>query len=138
MDTLWGKEGERAWRYLEQERGLTEKTIVEAGLGYIPGHYREWKTLAGLKVPCGIAIPWFADGAIWGIKVRRAAGEPRYQQVSGGHIKGSLYLADSLQPGMPIVLTEGEFDALIAAQVGMGLICAVSIGSSANRRINAR
>jgi hypothetical protein len=30
-----------------------------------------------LKVPCGITIPWFAEGAIWGIKVRRAAGQQR-------------------------------------------------------------
>ena len=28
-----------------------------------------------------------------------------------------LYLADDLQPGLPLLLTEGEFDALIAQQV---------------------
>ncbi|MAS35515.1 MAG: hypothetical protein CL610_16000 [Anaerolineaceae bacterium] len=138
MDTLWGREGKRAWRYLEEERGLTEDTIIRAGLGYVPGDYREWQTIDGLKVPCGITIPWFADGAIWGIKVRRAAGEQRYHQVGGGNIKGCLYLADDIKPGMPIFLTEGEFDALIAGQVGLGLICPVSIGSSANKRINAR
>jgi len=138
MDTLWGREGKRAWDYLEHQRGLTENTIVRAGLGYIPGDYREWKEIDGLKVPCGITIPWHANGAIWGIKVRRAAGEQRYHQVGGGNIKGCLYLADEMQPGLPIFLTEGEFDALIARQVGAGLLCAASIGSSANRRINAR
>ncbi len=58
--------------------------------------------------------------------------------MSGGNIKGSLYLADSIQPGLPILLTEGEFDALIAAQVGTGLISATAIGSAANKRINPR
>lgn len=138
MDTLWGKEGKRAWDYLETERGLTEKTIVDAGLGYIPGGHREWKTIAGLNVPCGIIFPWFGDGLIWGIKVRRAAGEPRYQQVRGGRISRSLYLADGIQPGLPILLTEGEFDALIARQMGEGLISAAAIGSAANRRIHPR
>ena len=138
MDTLWGKEGKRAWRYLEEERGLTEETIIWAGLGYVPGDYREWKTIGGLSIPCGITIPWFADGAIWGMKVRRAVGEQRYHQVSGGNIKGSLYLADDIKPGLPIMLTEGEFDALITRQAGMGLISAAAIGSAANRRINAR
>ena len=138
MDTLWGKEGERAWRYLEETRGLTEKTIVNAGLGYIPGDYREWKQIEGLKVPCGITIPWFVGGTIWGIKVRRSAGEQRYQQVAGGNIKGGLYNADSIQPGLPVFITEGEFDALIAHQVGDGVVASVAIGSAANKRINPR
>lgn len=138
MDILWGQEGKRAWRYLEEERGLTEDTIVAAGLGYVPGDYRDWKTIEGLNVPCGITIPWFASGAIWGIKVRRSAGEQRYHQVGGGNIKGGLYLADTIDPGLPILITEGEFDALIARQAGTGLMASVAIGSAANKRINLR
>ncbi len=138
MDALWSREGKRAWDYLETERGLTEKTIVDAGLGYIPGGHREWQTIAGLNVPCGIVIPWFGTGVIWGIKVRRSAGEPRYQQVRGGKISHSLYLGDDIRPGLPILLTEGEFDALIARQVGEGLISAAAIGSAANRCIHPR
>lgn len=138
MDTLWGREGRRAWRYLGTDRGLTEDTILRAGLGYIPGGCREWKTIAGLHVPCGITIPWFAEGGLWGIKVRRAAGEMRYLQVRGSNIKGCLYLVDDVQPGLPVFLTEGEFDALIISQVGRGMACAVSIGSAANKRINSR
>lgn len=132
MDTLWSRAGRRAWRYLEETRGLTEKTIVDAALGYIPGDYREWVTLEGLRVPCRITIPWFADHMLWGIKVRRAAGERRYQQVSGGRISGGLYLADAITLGLPLLLTEGEFDALIVRQVGEGLVSAAAIGSAAN------
>jgi DNA primase len=138
VDTLWSRAGRRAWDYLEQQRGLTEDTILHAGLGYIPGGYCEWRDIAGLKVPCGITIPWYASGAIWGIKVRRAAGEQRYHQVGGGNIKGCLYLADEIKPGWPIFLTEGEFDALIARQVARDLLCAASIGSSANCCVNMR
>ncbi len=51
IDTLWSREGKRAWNYLATERGLTEETIVDAGFGYIPGGHREWKAIAGLNVP---------------------------------------------------------------------------------------
>jgi DNA primase len=138
QETLHSQQGERARRYLVEQRGLTDATIREAKLGYIPGHYRAWQTIHGLNVPCGITIPWEACGALWGIKVRRAAGEQRYQQVAGGNIKGCLYLADDIQPGLPILLTEGEFDALIARQVSEELISATAIGSAANKRINRR
>lgn len=137
MYTLWSKEGKRAWHYLKQ-RGLNETTIVHAGLGYVPGHYSEWKTMHGLNVPCGITIPWTTRGAIWGIKVRRAAGEQRYHQISGGNIKDALYLGDAIKPGLPLVITEGEFDALIAQQAGAGAISAVAIGSAANKHIHPR
>lgn len=135
---LWGEHGERALHYLKEQRGLTETTILEAKLGYIPGDYRDWKTLHGLTVPCGITIPWYADQMLWGIKVRRAAGQQRYQQVSGGNIKGCLYLADTILPGLPLMITEGEFDALIVRQVAQDSISVASIGSAANKHINTR
>ncbi len=135
---LWGEQGKPALHYLKEQRGLTETTILEARLGYIAGDYRDWKTLNGLTVPCGITIPWYADGVIWGIKVRRAAGQQRYQQVSGGNIKGCLYLADTIQPGLPLMITEGEFDALIVRQVANDLVSVASIGSAANKTINSR
>ena len=135
---LWGEEGKRALHYLKHERGLTEKTILDAKLGYTPGDYREWKTIEGLTVPCGITIPWYAEELLWGIKVRRATGQQRYQQVSGGNIKGCLYLADTIKPGMPLMITEGEFDVLIVRQVAKDLISATSIGSAANKRINPK
>lgn len=117
-DRLWRTEGRRALDYLKTKRGLSEDTIDAAQLGYISGEPREWNAIDGLKVPCRITIPWYAHGVVWGIKVRRASGEQRYQEVSGGNIKGCLYLADHIQPGLPLVLTEGEFDALIAWQAG--------------------
>ncbi len=137
-DRLWHSEGRRALDYLKTKRGLSEEIIATAQLGYILGNPNEWKKIEGLKVPCGIAIPWYADGALWGIKVRRAAGEQRYQQVSGGNIRGCLYLADRVQPGLPLILTEGEFDALTTWQIGRGMVSVASIGSASNQHINFR
>lgn len=138
IEYLWGEQGKRALYYLKHERGLTEQTILDAKLGYISGDYREWKTIEGLTVPCGITIPWYADENIWGIKVRRAVGQQRYQQVSGGNIKGCLYLADNIKPGLPLIITEGEFDALIVKQIAGEKMSIASIGSATNKRINPR
>lgn len=139
-DCLWQPQGQRALDYLRNKRGLTNEIIRTAQLGYIPGRPHEWIEVEGIKLPCGITIPWYADGAIWGIKVRRSAGEQRYQQASGGNVKGCLYLADHVQAGLPIFITEGEFDALIALQVGgkQRSPVPVSIGSASHRRINPR
>ncbi|HRL13604.1 MAG TPA: toprim domain-containing protein [Aggregatilineales bacterium] len=89
------------------------------------------------KSPLG-SVPWIVDDTVWGIKVRRAAGEPRYQQVSGGNTRGCLYLADRILPRTPLIITEGEFDALIAWQVGGDFARAAAIGSASHARIDRR
>jgi DNA primase len=138
LTTLWDKTGYRALSYLKNKRGLSEDTILRAKLGYIPGDFREWRRIQGLNVPCGITIPWQADSALWGIKVRRAAGEPRYLQVAGGNIKSCLYLVDHIQHYLPVIVTEGEFDSLVVMQVGTDIISPVSIGSAAYKHPDRR
>lgn len=137
-DRLWSPEGQRALGYLVWERGLSEKIIRLAQLGYLPGAPTAWREIDGLHVPCGILIPWIVGDAVWGIKVRRAAGERRYQQVSGGNIRGCLYLADRILPRTPLIITEGEFDALIAMQVCGDFTRVAAIGSASHARIDRR
>ena len=126
---LWSSRGEQALIYL-RERGLTSPTIRGARLGLVPGG--GWTTIAGLKVPCGITIPWFAAGDLWAVKVRRAADEPKYAQIAGG--KPGLYNADALiNRQFPALICEGEFDTLIAAQEAGQIVAAVSLGSATGR-----
>lgn len=132
-NTLWSKEGRAALDYLQQKRGLWPQTIRTARLGYIPGNYTEWRKINGLTVPCGILIPWYCGGSIWAINVRRAAGDQKYQQVSGGHIRGALFMADHVLARWPVLFTEGEFDCLIAWQCGQDVICPVTLGGASNK-----
>jgi len=134
-DTIWSEVGEPAVNYLIG-RGLTTRTIRTMRLGYIPGDFREWRVIEGLDVPCGITIPWFAADALWAVKVRRAAGMPKYQQVKGGNTNG-LYGADGLVGHEMALFCEGEFDTLLANQEAGNLIAAVSL-SSATATLNAR
>lgn len=128
---LWSADGQRALTWL-RDRGLTDDTIQTAQLGYIPGHYRAWNNLFGIAVPCGIAIPWIAEGAIWGIKVRRAKGKPKYEQIAGGNLAGALYGVDHVVPGKAVLFTEGEFDCLIAWQDAGDLVSPVTLGAASN------
>lgn len=137
VERLWSHAGARAMAYLTG-RGLDGTTIAIAELGYIPGAPTAWREIDGLNVPCGILIPWIVDDTVWGIKVRRAAGDVRYQQVAGGNIHGCLYLADRILPRTPLIITEGEFDALIAWQVGGDFARAAAIGSASHARIDRR
>lgn len=134
-DTLWSEAGEPALNYLTA-RGLTTRVIRAARLGYIPGDFREWRTLEGLEVPCGITIPWFAADALWAVKVRRAYGTPKYQQVKGGNTNG-LYGADTLADHDVALFCEGEFDTLLARQEAGELTAGVTL-SSATATLSSR
>ncbi|MBZ0274934.1 MAG: toprim domain-containing protein [Anaerolineae bacterium] len=134
-DTLWSTEGEPALDYL-LERGLTTATIRDARLGYIPGDFREWRSLEGLEVPCGITIPWFSADALWAVKVRRAYGDPKYVQIAGGSAHG-LFNADVLADHRVALFCEGEFDTLLVQQEAGSLIAPVTLGS-ATARMTAR
>lgn len=128
---LWSSDGEQALTYL-LERGLTTTIIQQARLGYIPRDYWDWREIEGLKVPCGITIPWFGHDALWAVKVRRASTNQRYVQIAGGSING-LYNADSLSNNNIAIFCEGEFDTLILQQEAGKLISSVTLGSATNR-----
>lgn len=141
QDTLWSDAGAKARAYLHA-RGLSSITIQHAQLGYLPGAPTDWRKMYGLSVPCGIVIPWVIRDTIWGVKVRRAAGDPKYMQVGGGNVKGGLYWAGEIKPGLPLLIDEGEFNVLALWQAmlagGEPRAAAVAIGSTGNAAINLR
>ena len=114
------------------ERGTCADLSAEARLGYVPGEPQGWRHLHGLDVPCGITIPWFAEGYLWAVKVRRAYGEPKYVQIAGGSTDG-LYNTDALAEHHTALLCEGEFDALVLQQEVGDLLAPVTLGSATAR-----
>lgn len=136
---LWGPDGERPRNYLAA-RGLTRFTARCAFLGWIPGAPGTWVRMHDLDMPAGIVIPWLEGENIWGIKVRRSAGNPKYVQPSpsGGALGRALYMADNLPdtPGRVLVI-EGEFNAMIASQVWENEPFSVVSVGSASSRLNA-
>lgn len=124
---LWDARGVKAVAWL-RGRGLHDGTIQGSGLGYNPvDHYTERATWGlqpekndrgqprRLWLPRGVLIPWIVDGALWGLRIRRSAGEPRYYWLPGG-TPNAIYNADALIAGKPVVVLEGEIDALTVCQ----------------------
>jgi len=137
-ERLWTTDGERALRWLREVRGLTDETIRAAGLGYHDVDRRERPESWGLTedhaavwLPRGIVIPWWGDGHMWRVNIRRPVGEPKYVAPAGSG--PGLYGVDVLGE-KPVVLVEGEFDALIIHQVAADLVTVVATGSTAGGR----
>ena len=135
--SLWSPQGRQALDWL-RERGLTVQTIREAGLGLNQRLKREAPALWGLErdkpiyLPYGIVIPWWIDGELWRINIRRFSGSPKYIGPAG--CGNGLYGADALQYDQPAVMVEGEFDALTVMQESNGTIAAVATGSTSGSR----
>ena len=109
-------------------RRLNEESIGKFLLGWSAG--REY---GGIYVPRGYTIPCFIKGQLRGIKVRipepRPAGESKYRQVKGSKV--ALFNADSLRQGKKALITEGEFDAILASQIlGPEWACVSSTGGA--------
>jgi len=126
---LWNSGGERARQYLHG-RGLTDETLRRWHTGYMPGGYTEWRTVAGLSVPCGILLPCEVGGVIWYLKVRRAKAEAgrKYPQVRGS--RPGLFGADTLAGHDVAVMVEGEFDAMLLEQEVDDLVGVCTLGSA--------
>lgn len=134
---LWTPGGKRCLDYLHS-RGLNDDTLKRARIGFCPDWFSaplsDWGLSSGMtvdeqeiKIPLGIIIPWFVDGKVWKISVRRP--DKTYFQCLGS--SDCLYNLDTLQPGQPVFLFESEFDALSAQQEAGDLAAMIATGGSA-------
>lgn len=142
QEKLWSDAGARALAWLHG-RGLTDVTIRAAGLGYCDrDHYAvraAWGLAPettkdgkpkGLWLPRGVVIPWQIDGELWGVRIRRPVGDPKYYLIPGGQAAG-LFNADQVKAEQPAIIVEGEIDALTICQAGYA---AVATGSTHGAR----
>lgn len=127
--------------WLERERGITQKDIEAAGLGWNPTEVWRDRSAWGLPeelnaegkpkrlwLPAGLVIPTYAaDGKLMRVRVRRPEGEPRYVVVAG-----SSSMPMVCGESGPVVVVESELDALlIVAKVPD--VMAVALGSASIR-----
>jgi DNA primase len=125
--------------------GLTVETMRRFGLGWNPRDLwddpQHWG-LSGARVylPRGVVIPCGVGGSLWYVKVRRFErdGHPRIQagEKYGGPRggKGALFGADHLRAAdYPLLLCEGERDALLAIQELSDLVDVATLGGAGRR-----
>lgn len=141
---LWTDTGADALAYLRR-RGLTDDTIERAMLGYNPKVLKDdpAKWMIGDDRPIyladGIVIPNWSESVanlgqmretLWGIRFRRLDPEARPKYLSVKASTPALYGADMVTRDRPVVLVEGELDALTIAQE-VPEVAAVATGSTA-------
>lgn len=149
-DRLWtgGPGSESALEYLEG-RGLNHDTIEAAGLGVNDSDRYHNPDRWGLKtegkvwLPRGVVIPWSDTEGVSGVNIRRPDGdvEPvadeqwkrrKYQRAPGP--SSPLYGVQWVEEGTPVVLVEGEFDAMAVMQVAADVCSPVASGSTGGAR----
>jgi DNA primase len=134
-----GQWTEEARAYLHS-RGLTDTTIDTAGLGYNPRDWYLAPDALGLDrernvwLPRGIVMPWYVDGALWKVVVRRPAnGTHKYHTVAGS--SNCPYGIDGVQSDKPAMLVEGPLDKLAVQQAAGDIIAPVAVGTTSARKL---
>lgn len=134
-----------------RSRGISDATTYAAHLGCLEtGDWtpaEKWgidpsNTKDGtVGLPRGVLIPWATDphdmtGDVWTLRVRRPKGDvhsgPKYLPPKGGSGTG-LFVWGRL-PNRPVVLVEGELDALHTASVAEDICTPVATGSISGAR----
>jgi len=112
---LWGPRGGTALAYLHG-RGLTDETIKDRGLGYVVNAMVPTKDDDRRFLFSGIVIPWRDGDRLTRIKIRRLDdGKPKYVQAYSDR---PLIFPDPavIRSGWPLIVGEGEFDAMLLGQ----------------------
>jgi DNA primase len=130
---LWAPEHHRVLAHV-RDRGLADETLEVAEIGYNPtdryAPRNDWGLPPaenahgrpkGLWLPRGLVIPWYVDGKLWKVTIRRPLsreqqqrGEAKYVTVPGS--TNVLYGIDWGRPTEATVLVEGPIDALVVQQ----------------------
>ena len=132
-ERLWKPEGSGALVYLKG-RGLTEKTIRAARLGWTPRVTVPKRDGVGYFRSSGVTIPWWDGDRLALVKIRQPEGDkPRY--VEAYRERPRIYPGpEAIRPGAPLVIAEGEFDALLLGQELEELAAVVTLGSASSTR----
>jgi CHC2 zinc finger len=137
-DRLWKPKGTDALAYLH-DRCLKDETIKAARLGWTPGVMVPRDGDEPFKAR-GITVPWFDGDRLALVKIRQPEGrKPKY--VEAFRDRPQVYPDPAvIEPGRPLVIVEGEFDALLLGQAlgrapGLpGWAAVVTLGSTSSGR----
>ncbi len=129
---LWRHEGTEALAYLHN-RGLADGTIRAARLGVVKTVSIPTRDGDRCYQARGVVIPWLDGDRLALVKIRQPEGrEPKY--VEAYRDRPRIFPDPAaIEPGRPLVICEGELDALLLGQALGGLAAVVTLGSASSR-----
>jgi DNA primase len=132
---LWNSEGADALTYLTGPRGLAPATIRAARIGWTPGVMVPTREGDHAFPALGWVLPWFAPGRLVLVKIRQPDGRPpKYAEAFRDPARLVCYPGpETIRPGRPLVIVEGEFDALCLGEALEDLAAVVTLGSASAR-----
>ena len=136
---LWSIEGADALNYLRGlDRCLSAETIRSARLGWTPGVMVPTRDGDRSFRASGIVIPWFAGDRLAVVKLRQPPGrKPKYAEAFRDPSRIVCYPGlEAIKPGRPLIVTEGEFDALALGEAVNGMASVVTLGSASARPLD--
>ena len=130
---LWSTEGSEALAYLTGPRGLSIGTIRAARLGWTPGVRPATKD-GGSYSARGVVMPWFDGDRLALVKIRQPEGDrPKYAEAFRD--RPNFYPDRRvIRPGRPLVIVEGEFDALLLGQELDDLAAVATLGGTGSSK----
>ena len=129
---LWTDEATRARNHLIHDRGLTAATLRSGRIGWTPRVEIPTKNGKMFRVR-GIVIPWFDGDRLALVKIRREEGaRPKYAEAFRDR-PTTLPTHPSGTVGGPLIVVEGELDALLLGQELTGLATVLTLGSASGR-----
>jgi len=137
---LWNVRYALFRNWLDKDRGLQEKTIKDANLGWLPEDWYTERKIWGLPekikddgttsqvwMPAGLVIPCFHEGHLQRLKIRR-------HNITEGDryhiIPGSSSIPMILGEGDVFIIVESELDALLLKQEAGDLVGVIALGSA--------
>ncbi len=124
-------------------RGLTAKTCAALRIGWNAQDAYEDRAAWGLPpeanpktgkprrvwLPSGLVLPTLRNGQVIAIKIRRAAWTPEDELPKYAAVVGSTKAPMILAPseGKPVVVVEGELDAILVAQEARDIVAAIAL-----------
>jgi hypothetical protein len=132
---LWTPEGADALRYLTGPRCLSLETIRAARLGWTPGVWIPTRDGDRSFQARGWVVPWYAGGRLALVKIRQPDDRrPKYAEAYRDPARLVCYPGpEAVRPGRPLVIVEGELDALCLGDVLGELVSVVTLGSASAR-----
>jgi DNA primase len=129
---LYSPEGRAALEYLHG-RALTDATIRAARLGYVASVWIPTREQDRCYQARGVVIPWFEADRLTLVKIRQGEGaKPKYAEAFRDRPR--IYPGqEAIQPGRPLIIAEGEFDALLLGQELRDQAAVVTLGSASTK-----